>query len=150
MPHVWTCAGPAGSGKNYAANTLACERLPRYVKSAPSSHSPLHCASGPKFRMPPEQAKSAWITGGRVTRFTTRFSEIRRKTHQHNHIVMVCDRLIGIMPAAFKRLRPEMRSKPACLSCGKRLTDPVSMARCIGSECAGTAASSPFTVNLSA
>jgi hypothetical protein len=150
MPHVWRALGQQAPKKTYAANTLACERLSRNVKSAPSSYSQLHCASGPKFWMLPEQAKSAWITGGRVTRFTTRFSEIRRETHQHNHIVMVCDRLIGIKPAAFKRLRPEMRSKSACLSCGKRLTDPVSMARCIGSECAGTAASSPFTVNLSA
>ena len=34
MPHFWTCAGPTGSGKTYAATTFACDRIPRNVKSA--------------------------------------------------------------------------------------------------------------------
>jgi hypothetical protein len=69
----------------------------------------------------------------------------------HNDIFAVRDRLIRVMPVAFERSRPEITLKPACLFCGKRLTDPVSMARWIGPECAGTAAATtPFTVNLAA
>ena len=61
------------------------------------------------------------------------------------------DRLIGAMPVAFDKLRPETMLKPACLFCGRLLTDPVSMARWIGPECAGTAAAiTPFAVNLAA
>ncbi len=63
-----------------------------------------------------------------------------RTGHPHNDIFMVRDRLIETMPAAFEKLRPEMMLKPACLFCGKQLTGPVSMARWIGPECAGTAA----------
>jgi hypothetical protein len=33
VPHFWTCSGPTGSGKTYAATTFACERIPRNVKS---------------------------------------------------------------------------------------------------------------------
>jgi hypothetical protein len=61
------------------------------------------------------------------------------------------DRLIETLPTAFDKLRPEMMLQHACLFCGKRLTDPVSMARWIGPECAGTAAAiTPFVVNLAA
>jgi len=39
--------------------------------------------------------------------------------------------------------------KPACLMCGKALTDPVSMARWIGPECAGTSSAVvPYTFIL--
>jgi hypothetical protein len=51
---------------------------------------------------------------------------------------VVRDRLIDRMPVAFALLRPDMMLKPACLMCGKRLSDPISMARWIGPECAGT------------
>jgi hypothetical protein len=34
VPHFWTCPGPTGSGKTYAATTFACERIPRNMKSA--------------------------------------------------------------------------------------------------------------------
>lgn len=37
------------------------------------------------------------------------------------------------------RLDPGMMLHPACLCCGRALTDPASMARWIGPECAGTA-----------
>ena len=69
--------------------------------------------------------------------------------YPHNDIFTVRDRLIETMPVAFERLRPEMMLQPACLFCGKPLTDPVSMARWIGPDCAGTtAAITPFTINL--
>jgi Family of unknown function (DUF6011) len=74
-----------------------------------------------------------------------------RTGHPHSDIFHVRDRLVGALPVAFERLRPETMLKPACLFCGRPLTDPVSMARWIGPECAGTAAAiTPFTVNLAA
>jgi hypothetical protein len=78
-------------------------------------------------------------------------SSISTGQEPHNDIFAIRDRLIRVMPVAFERSRPEITLKPACLFCGKRLTDPVSMARWIGPECAGTAAATtPFTVNLAA
>jgi hypothetical protein len=47
--------------------------------------------------------------------------------HPHSDIFQVRDRLVGALPLAFERLRPETMLKPACLFCGKRLTDPVSI-----------------------
>jgi hypothetical protein len=38
----------------------------------------------------------------------------------------------------FTKLTPERMLKPACMICGKGLTDPASMARWIGPECAAT------------
>ena len=38
----------------------------------------------------------------------------------------------------FDRIKPSMLLSPHCLSCGKRLTDPASMARLVGPECART------------
>lgn len=38
----------------------------------------------------------------------------------------------------FDRLSPQAMLSPQCLICGKALTDPASMARWIGPECAGT------------
>jgi hypothetical protein len=58
-------------------------------------------------------------------------------------------RLRTILPPAFDKLRPSLMLKPACLLCGKLLTDPVSMARWIGPECAGTSSAViPFTFML--
>ena len=69
---------------------------------------------------------------------------------QTDACMSIRDRLIETLPTAFDKLRPEMMVQHACLFCGKRLTDPVSMARWIGPECAGTAAAiTPFVVNLS-
>jgi len=39
----------------------------------------------------------------------------------------------------FDALGLDLLARPACLLCGKLLTDPLSMARLIGPECAGTA-----------
>jgi hypothetical protein len=62
----------------------------------------------------------------------------------------VRERLIDIMPVAFVKLRPAMMLKPACLACGKTLIDPVSMARWVGPDCAGTSSAIvPYTVILS-
>jgi hypothetical protein len=44
----------------------------------------------------------------------------------------------------FTRLTPERMLKPACMICGKGLTDPASMARWIGPECAATTSISVF------
>ena len=74
-----------------------------------------------------------------------------RTGYPHNDIFTVRDRLIEILPIAFDKLRPETMLKPACLFCSRPLTDPVSMARWIGPECAGTSAAiTPFVVNLAA
>jgi hypothetical protein len=43
-----------------------------------------------------------------------------------------------LTPDTFAFLRPEMMLSPNCLLCGKGLTDPASMARFVGPECAGT------------
>jgi hypothetical protein len=43
-------------------------------------------------------------------------------------------RLIDVLPQ-LNQLTQALMFSPACLICGKRLTDPVSMARCIGPEC---------------
>jgi hypothetical protein len=72
-----------------------------------------------------------------------------RTGQPHSDIFTVRDRLIETLPVAFDKLQPEMMLRPACLFCGRPLTDPVSMARWIGPECAGTAAAiTPFVVNL--
>ncbi|OLB79563.1 MAG: hypothetical protein AUI16_01045 [Alphaproteobacteria bacterium 13_2_20CM_2_64_7] len=39
----------------------------------------------------------------------------------------------------FAALKPDLMLSPACLCCGKGLTDPVSIARWIGPECWGSA-----------
>jgi Family of unknown function (DUF6011) len=63
--------------------------------------------------------------------------------------LIVRDRLVAVIPVAFKRLHPEMMLKPCCLACGKMLTDPVSMARWIGPECYGTSSAViPYTFQL--
>jgi uncharacterized protein DUF6011 len=62
---------------------------------------------------------------------------------------IVRQRLINTLPTALQQLRPAMMLKPACLCCGKQLTDPVSMARWVGPECAGTSSAIiPFTICL--
>jgi Family of unknown function (DUF6011) len=44
----------------------------------------------------------------------------------------------AFMDGTFDRFRPELMLSPACLCCGKALTDPASMARWIGPECFGS------------
>jgi hypothetical protein len=62
---------------------------------------------------------------------------------------IVRQRLIDVLPIALIELRPSLMLKPACLCCGKQLTDPVSMARWIGPECAGTSSVIiPYTFSL--
>ena len=60
------------------------------------------------------------------------------------------DRIADLLDGGhFDRLRPEILLGHHCMICGKGLTDPVSMARFIGPECAGTSSPSlPFTINL--
>lgn len=65
--------------------------------------------------------------------------------------LLVRDRLVALMPVAFERLRPSMMLRPSCLMCGKGLTDPVSMARWFGPECAGTSSTAiPYNFILEA
>lgn len=46
-------------------------------------------------------------------------------------------------------ITPALMLSPHCLFCGKALTDPVSMARLIGPECAGTSSAAlPFVIEL--
>jgi hypothetical protein len=49
----------------------------------------------------------------------------------------------------FNDLKPATLLLPHCLCCGKALTDPVSMARMIGPECAGSGSVNlPFTLKV--
>jgi hypothetical protein len=51
----------------------------------------------------------------------------------------------------FDQLRPEIMLGSHCMFCGKGLTDPVSQARFIGPECAGTASENlPFILDTAA
>jgi Family of unknown function (DUF6011) len=66
-------------------------------------------------------------------------------------IYVVRDRFIVQLTIALATLRSSIMLRPACLCCGKMLTDPVSMARWIGPECAGTASAVlPFIIELGA
>jgi hypothetical protein len=54
-------------------------------------------------------------------------------------------RLVTTLSTRFDKLQPDMLLGSHCLCCGKGLTDPVSQARFIGPECAGTASANlPF------
>lgn len=64
-----------------------------------------------------------WSRGGT----TEQFYEVRRRARD------------ALRPEHFVDLDPGMMLAPACLCCGKGLTDPVSMARWIGPECWGNA-----------
>jgi hypothetical protein len=61
-----------------------------------------------------------------------------RRDYPHTDICAVRDRLITTLPIVLDKLRPSTMLKPACLCCGKQLTDPVSMSRWIGPDCFGT------------
>jgi hypothetical protein len=45
-------------------------------------------------------------------------------------------RLLAEMPARLRVFTPQLMLRPACLCCGRPLTDPASIARWIGPECA--------------
>jgi hypothetical protein len=60
------------------------------------------------------------------------------RDYQHTDICAARDRLIATLPIVLDKLRPGAMLKPACLCCGKQLTDPVSMSRWIGPDCFGT------------
>jgi hypothetical protein len=69
----------------------------------------------------------------------------------HDFACSVRDWVISNLEHGFKTLRPEMMLKPACLLCGRKLTDPISQARWIGPECNGSAAAlNPFIIKLTA
>jgi hypothetical protein len=58
-------------------------------------------------------------------------------------------RLIELLPTVLSTLRTEIMLRPACLICGKRLTDPISQARWIGPECNQSAgALNPYLIKL--
>jgi hypothetical protein len=46
-------------------------------------------------------------------------------------------RVVDLLPGRLISLRPDLMLEPHCLCCGKRLTDPASIARWIGPECWG-------------
>jgi hypothetical protein len=50
------------------------------------------------------------------------------------------NRVYEALPDRLATLRPELMLSPRCLYCGKALTDPASIARWIGPECAGSGA----------
>jgi len=56
--------------------------------------------------------------------------------------------LAALRSDCFDTLRPEMMLHPACIYCGKTLTDPASIARWIGPECAGTTRLSQRVLDL--
>jgi hypothetical protein len=59
-------------------------------------------------------------------------------------------RLVTALSTRFNKLQPDMLLGSHCLCCGKGLTDPVSQARFIGPECAGTASANlPFIIKES-
>ena len=59
------------------------------------------------------------------------------------------DSLIDALGTKFTSLRPEMMFQPACLICGKALTDPISQARWIGPECNRSASAlNPFLLSF--
>jgi hypothetical protein len=62
----------------------------------------------------------------------------------------VRDRIIAaFQEGRFDRLNPEILLGSHCLCCGKGLTDPVSQARHIGPECAGTSSEQlPFVLQV--
>jgi hypothetical protein len=74
----------------------------------------------------------------------------RASSPKEVYVFCIRDRLIAILPTALATLRPEIMLQPACLLCGRQLTDPISQARWIGPECNGSASAiNPFILNLS-
>jgi hypothetical protein len=64
---------------------------------------------------------------------------------------VVRERVMIELGNAFDTLNVGMMLKPACLLCGRGLTDPVSQARWVGPECWGSASAiMPFIVTLTA
>lgn len=62
-------------------------------------------------------------------------------------VFSVRDRLVATLPVALAHLSPGKMLQPSCLMCGKAMTDPVSMARWIGPDCAHTtSATVPFMI----
>jgi hypothetical protein len=61
------------------------------------------------------------------------------------------DLIDAFQAGRFDVLRPDLMLGSHCLICGKSLTDPVSQARHIGPECAGTSSEQlPFVLALEA
>jgi hypothetical protein len=79
------------------------------------------------------------VVGG-VWTFSYRGGVGRWAPYTEGEFDKVCQRTIdALKPEYFSYLQPKMMLAPHCLCCGKKLTDPVSMARWIGPECFGSA-----------
>jgi hypothetical protein len=79
-----------------------------------------------------EEGAEAWAFKAKNVRW--------RRGQDHTLAIPFRDRVAAELRAGrLDRLSADMMFQPACLICGKGLTDPASMARWIGPECAGTA-----------
>jgi hypothetical protein len=67
------------------------------------------------------------------------------------HILGIRNRLLeGLSPRYWQELSADRMLTPQCLVCGRSLTDPASMARFIGPECAGSSSLAVHTYRLAA
>ena len=83
-----------------------------------------------RFTVQRAAAQWQWKAGGTVrgpAAAEERFGEVRARA------------LEAFQRRRFHAMPLELLLQPACLACGKKLTDPVSMSRLIGPECAHTA-----------
>jgi hypothetical protein len=94
----------------------------------------------PEWTALPQVRVNFWIRGApgsehwHLSRLGSRFShglQGDRRTPWTRLVAAFTD-------GAFDRLDPNLMLAPACLACGRPLTDPVSMARWIGPECAAS------------
>jgi hypothetical protein len=67
-----------------------------------------------------------------------RFSKVLRHGWGAVRDILVQRLHAAFTSGTFERFQPSLMLRPACLRCGKALTDPASMARWIGPECAST------------
>lgn len=104
--------------------------------------------------------KDAWKLGYRLTLFAadkwifqpTRlgYDQTCLNDDRNRLAYAIRDRVVSTLPIALAHLNPGLMLQPSCLMCGKAMTDPVSMARWIGPDCAHTtSAAVPFMVILS-
>jgi hypothetical protein len=72
------------------------------------------------------------------------------RTGDRSGVYILRDQIItAFQEGRFDRLNPEILLGSHCLCCGKGLTDPVSQARHIGPECAGTSSEQlPFVLQV--
>ena len=75
--------------------------------------------------------------------WTFRATSVRwaRSLQSPRDMLLGCrERVIQSLPCRLATIRPELMLTRSCLVCGKALTDPASLARWIGPECAGSGA----------